>query len=1007
MKNLFTLLCMFLLASAGYAQEANRMILRSDQIRIDALQALPPITETEPSSPILNRSTDVPNGTPMIDAVTSFKIGEASNAFTFIAQDNNQIVTAPGIGTGGGSVAFLYRHNIGECGGTTFDNGRFRYSISNDGGLNWNVGGGVSVNSAAGAPSGHCFGLGTINPAYTFRSRYPNLAFFANGGATPTVDDLDLVYVGAVLTAGAIGGGASWDGNVHGLIDSASATTDFAVSQEDYLDQGGDQFISLSLVERIPGEYWYVNQTGDGAGNNTAGIILNKGAYDAGDDEIKWSKAKTLALDLNPYYLATVPTTPRPQIAFSPDGTTGYVAFLGDLKDPTIDSVYTVITMESTDGGATWSDPEEFNMNQFPELIEQINFFTDSVGNPLGTGNPTVAFDFDLVVDANNNPHIFSLVGNGTNYSIQSGLKMSVFDFTKDQFGDWNMAFIADQGTFRGTFGVAPDDVTADPWFQATRSPDGNVVYCIWTDTDTVGNFGTSDNLNPNLLARAMDVNSFLLSDVKNYTFDDANWAGRVLMPKTSPVSLVTGNTHTIPTVVMDMPGNNDDPVFFWYFSDVTFDAGTDFTNPAEFFYNCNQNPFANGINILQPDCGVGNGALSITATGGITPYTYLWDAAAGASVNDSVTGLSAGIYSVTVTDSAGCTDVQEIVLNNVGAPVLAIDPTSVSNISCAGANDGAATVTATGGAGGNIYAWGNGESLASAVALLPGSNTVTVTDANGCASFSSVEIVAPSALFAQLDSNDVTCAAAADGTVSVLGSGGTGIISYLWDDPSTSTLPVVSGLGAGTYTVTLTDANSCTTSASITVNEPAPLTIGSSSTPNLNSSPPFTGTATASATGGTGPYDYAWSYSTLNDACDSTGTTTASGAFIFLLRAGDYFLTVTDANECVTRDTVAVTGEGCVPDVGIDEELAAGISALNLFPNPNNGSFTVEMTLEERDDVRLSIMDARGKLIQSRRTDNVTQFEEEFNLDTLPAGVYLLRVETSKGTAARRLVVQ
>ena len=982
----------------GYAQQTERITVRPGQVQPGLLQRLPDLVEPVATSTQTQRNAPhIPNGTSLTDAVTSFKIGESSNAFTFVAQDNNFIASAPGIGTNGGSVAFLYRHNIGECGGTTFDNGRYRYSISNDGGQNWNVGGGVTVNNTATAPVGHCFGLGVVNPGYSFRARYPNIALFANG---PNVADLNLVYVGAVLTPGAIGGGASWDGNVHGLVGNAAGA--FTVDQEEYRDQGGDQFISLSLVERVPGEYWYVNQTGDGAGNSTAGIILNKGAYDPVDGSIKWSKVKTVALDLNPLYLSTVPVTPRPQIAFSPDGTTGYVAMQGDLKSPVSDGVYTIITMHTTNGGATWSDPEEFNMAQFPELIEHISLFVDSLGNPLGTSIPTTAFDFDVVVDANNNPHVFALVGNGSNYSIQSGLKMSIFDFTKDLFGDWNMAFVADQSTFRGTFGLAPDNLTADPYIQATRSPDGNVVYCFWTDTDTTGNFASSTNDNPNLLGRAFNVDSWLMSDVKNYTADDANWQGRVLMPHTAPTSIVNGNLHTVPTVILDMPVDNANPVFFWYFSDITFDAGTDFTSVPSFFYNCNQNPFANTINVLQPDCGTGNGALSVSVSGGITPYTFAWDAAAGSSVNDTVTGLTAGIYSVVVTDSAGCRDVRNIILNNANAPVPTIDPASVSAITCAGANDGGAEVVATGGTGTLSYLWSNGETTAAAVALPPGLNTVTVTDANACAAFQTVNIVEPAPLFASLDSSNVSCNGAANGIVSLLASGGTGILSYLWNDEAQSTTPVITGLGPGTYTVQITDQNGCTLSASKSVNEPAPLTIGTSSTNNLNPNPPYTGTATATASGGTAPYTYTWNYT----GCDGAPVE-RTGAFIFLIPGGEYALTVTDANECVSLATVTVGGQPCPTGVGIEDELAAGIDALNLFPNPTNGTFTVDITLAARENLVLSILDMQGKLVASRHASNVSYVEETFNLNGLAKGIYLLRVETSRGAVAKRLIVQ
>lgn len=1004
MKNLFTIVCTLLLITAtAFAQEAEHKVLRPDQVNlnVDKPILLKPVEPTNTSA-ATRTAPIIPNGTPMVDAVTSFKIGEASNAFTFISTEANQIVTAPGVGTGNGSVAFVHRHNIGECGGTTFDNGRLRYSVSTDGGLNWNVGGGVSVNSTTGAPTGHCFGNGEINPIFSFRGRFPNIAFHAPGTAA---SDLNLVGVAPVLSPGAIGGGAYFDGNLHNYIDDAAATpfTPAQITQEEYLDQGGDQLLANSLAERVTGEYWYVNRAGDGVGNVINGINVNKGAYDASDNEIKWAKIKTFSPDYSNHYLNLNGSFPlNPQIAWSPDGTTGYIAFLTDLKGGS-DSTFSIGWMESVDGGVTWSNPAEFNIRQFPELIEHINFFTDSVGNPLGTGIPTTAFDFDLVVDGNNNPHVFAVVGNGLDYSIQSGLKMSIFDFTKDQFGDWNMAFVDDQGTFRWDWDV--DAGAADPWMQASRTPDGDYVYVSWTDTDTTGNFGDGDNDQPNMIMWGMNVNTFMTTAPTNFTFDDLNWAGRAFMPKIAPVCFENGTTHTIPAVVMDAPAGGLNPCFFWYFSDVTFDAGTDFTDPAEFFYNCNQNPFTNTINELQPDCGVGNGSLSVTVGGGIGPYTYAWDAAAGASVNDTVAGLSAGIYSVTVTDSAGCTDVQDIILNNANAPVLTIDPTSITAITCAGINDGAATVTATGGTGTLSYLWSNGETAAAAVALSPGQSTVTVTDANTCASLIDVTITEPAVLNVALDSNDVSCFGVGDGIIAALASGGTGLLSFQWDDPTNATSSVVSGVGPGTYTVIVTDQNNCTSTQSIIVNEPVALAIGASATPNLNTSPPYTGTATASASGGTAPYEYSWTYTN----CD-TVEVTQTGAFIFLLPAADYIITVTDVNSCATVDTVAVSGEGCettTGGVGIDDELTVGINSLSLYPNPNNGTFTVEMTLDTRDDVRLSVLDSRGKLITSRRAENATNFEETFNLSELASGVYLLRVETSKGAVARRLVVQ
>ena len=125
------------------------------------------------------------------------KIGEASNAYTFVLPDNNQLSTVSDVGMNGGSVAFIYRQNINQCGGT--DNGLYRYSVSTDGGNSWNVGAATSA--------GGCYGLGPINPLYTQASRYPNIAMFLPTGAAPDTTNLMMVYTGPVLTAA----GSGWD----------------------------------------------------------------------------------------------------------------------------------------------------------------------------------------------------------------------------------------------------------------------------------------------------------------------------------------------------------------------------------------------------------------------------------------------------------------------------------------------------------------------------------------------------------------------------------------------------------------------------------------------------------------------------------------------------------------------------------------------------------------------------------------------------------------------------
>ncbi len=829
--------------------------------------------------------------------------------------ENIQINTAPGVGSNGGSVAFIYRQNINECGGFVTENGKYRYSISTDGGINWNVGDSIIVNPNNSTPVGHCFGNGPVNPVYTYRSRYPNLSFLAKG---PQVSDLDLVYVGPVVTPGI---SFSWNGNVHGLVNEAAGN--WSVAQEEYLDQGGDQFIAYSLVERVPGEHWYVSSTADGLGNATTGINLNKGIYDAGSNQINWTKHLSVSIPYSNAFLQSPLNTTNPRIAFSPDGTTGYVAFLGDLSGGR-DSIMHVCWMSTTNGGLTWTDPVEFDMERVPELIEHINFFKNANGIPLGTGIPTTAFHFDLTIDANNNPHIFAVVGNGNNFSIQSGLKLSVFDFTKDEYGDWNMAFVADQGTFRGLLGSAPasEQLIADPWIQASRSPDGSVVYVFWTDTDTTGNFGSSDNNQPNLIGRAFDVDNWLMSDIRNFTITDPNWSGKAIIPKVAPVGFVNGNLHTLPVVNMDMPASVNDVVFFWYFSDVSFDVSTDLITPPSFFYNCEQNPILAQLITQTPVCGASDGIITLSASGGLGALSYQWDAAAGNATTNSVSGLAAGIYQVTVTDSTGCTNQQNIHLNNSTAPLLF---TTALNPTCTNAGNGQINLNVVGFSPPYTYLWSNGSTSQHLSNAGPGIYTVQVQDVNGCFSFAQDTIIAPASLGVELLPSDVLCQGENTGALGVNVFGGTPPYQYNWSNGETT--PNLTQLYAGSYSVSVTDAQGCIETSSAVIEQPNLLTVTTDPTPSLNCSPPHTGTITAMASGGTAPYIYQWT--------GPFGFSSSQGAFVFLLPGGAYEVTVTDANGC-SLSQVALVNPLSNQSAIVQDAACDSSGFIDIIPDPS-----------------------------------------------------------------------
>ncbi|MFH1321854.1 MAG: CARDB domain-containing protein [Bacteroidota bacterium] len=297
----------------------------------------------------------------------------------------------------------------------------------------------------------------------------------------------------------------------------------------------------------------------------------------------------------------------------------------------------------------------------------------------------------------------------------------------------------------------------------------------------------------------------------------------------------------------------------------------------------------------VDATCGNPDGEASVSVSGGTPSYTYLWDDPASQTA-DTATGLTAGAYTVLVTDAPGCTASDIISVNNSGAHTVSIS--SSTNISCNGSNDGQATVLATGGTPPYTYLWDDPASQtdSTATGLTAATYTATVTDNIGCVATAIVTITEPAAISLTSSAVDATCSQN-NGSVTVIVSGGTGAYSYLWDDPASQTFSTANGLFAGTYTVTVTDANGCTDSAVESVTDISGGTISIASSNNASCNSSCDGDATASITGGIPPYTYLW-----DDSAAQT-TTLAAG-----LCAGTYNITITDANGCISTSSVTIT---------------------------------------------------------------------------------------------------
>ena len=208
-----------------------------------------------------------------------------------------------------------------------------------------------------------------------------------------------------------------------------------------------------------------------------------------------------------------------------------------------------------------------------------------------------------------------------------------------------------------------------------------------------------------------------------------------------------------------------------------------------------------------------------MTATGGNGGYSYLWD---NGRTTRTANGLDAGLHTVTVTDSKNCTTTCTVIITQPDAPVsCTVD--KIEDVDCFGEATGSATVNPMGGNGGYIYAWDNGETTQTAIALVEGIHTVVVTDSKGCSSECTIDIGSPEAAISCEISvvQEVLCNMPNSGSAIVTASGGTPGYAYMWDNGETTATAI--SLSVGLHFVTITDANRCEHVCSINVNEAPP----------------------------------------------------------------------------------------------------------------------------------------------------------------------------------------
>ena len=349
--------------------------------------------------------------------------------------------------------------------------------------------------------------------------------------------------------------------------------------------------------------------------------------------------------------------------------------------------------------------------------------------------------------------------------------------------------------------------------------------------------------------------------------------------------------------------------------------------------FNPTQIPDFNGNSI---SCfGGTNGSIDFVVTGGTTPYTYAWTTADGSGLDltsKSQTGLGAGTYSVTVTDSTGCAKSIDYTITQPDELQMSFDNTVNSAINCFGDNgtlkvdisqESVAPYTylleGTELVSGNLVS----QSLTDQTVLTQTYNTlkagtykVTITDANGCVKVTPEKSLTQPAAGLSIsevvsvhNGFSITCNGASDGSIDLTVAGGAVNYTYAWTTTDGSGLDAAvadqTGLGPGTYKVVVTDNNLCTIEKTYTLTEPTPLAITEIVSSHNGFEITCNGANDASiditASGGTSVYTYAWTTadgSGLDAAvADQTG-----------LGPGTYKVEISDSNNCKIDKTYTIS---------------------------------------------------------------------------------------------------
>lgn len=358
------------------------------------------------------------------------------------------------------------------------------------------------------------------------------------------------------------------------------------------------------------------------------------------------------------------------------------------------------------------------------------------------------------------------------------------------------------------------------------------------------------------------------------------------------------------------------------------------------------------------------SGAISVTPSGGLSPYTFALGAGPYGSSN-TFSSILAGTYVLHIKDNQGCIKDTNV---NVGQPNVIVPAVAITRPLCFGDANGSITVSATGGTPGYTFALGGGSFQGSGTfnALAVGPYTFHVKDANNCLHDTTVIMTQPAILGISLPKvTNVNCFGEISGGVTAAASGGTPPYSFAADGNPFQASPLITGLDASTHIIRVQDANGCNKDTTITITEPAPLVFTGADITQPTCEGFKDGNVKLQAAGGVSPFSYAI----------DNGPFGSSPEFKFLPE-GTYVFRIRDGHNCEHDTTITLVG---YPHIIIADISATPVRCFGL----KDGTITLNVT-------------GGVQPLSYQLNEDFPQASPVY--DSLKAGFYTIRIKDAQG---------